>query len=241
MATPQKIRCQVKSVIDHGAHVYTVDLKPERLIPHFKPGQFLHIALDDYDPSGFWPESRVFSIASPASQREHLSITYSVKGRFTSRMEKELVEGKLVWIKMPYGDFVINDCGNIVLFAGGTGITAFTAFLDGLTRDFPNKVYLAYGARNSRLLIYRDLVQRYAAMISQLQPFFFVEQEADGELAGQEVTVGRLSVAAMWQGIENPLGATFYISGPSPMLKVISHDLSERGIRADAIRIDAWE
>ena len=150
MATPQKIRCQVKSIIDHDAHVYTVDLKPERLIPRFKPGQFLHLALDDYDPSGFWPESRVFSIASPPNQRERLSITYSVQGHFTSRMEKELEEGKLIWIKMPYGEFVVQDSGDVVLFAGGTGITAFTAFIDGLNQEFPYKIYLAYGAMKTK-------------------------------------------------------------------------------------------
>ena len=64
MATPQKIRCQVQQITAHGDHVYTVDLTPERPVPRFRPGQFLHLTLDDYDPSGFWPESRVFSIAS---------------------------------------------------------------------------------------------------------------------------------------------------------------------------------
>jgi len=64
MATPQKLRCRIQKITDHGDHVYTADLSPERPLPRFKPGQFLHLTLDDYDPSGFWPESRVFSIAS---------------------------------------------------------------------------------------------------------------------------------------------------------------------------------
>jgi len=85
MGMPQKIRCQVADIIDHGEHVYTVDLLPERPVPRFQPGQFLHLALDPYDPSGFWPESRVFSIASSPSRRERLRISYSVKGRFTPR------------------------------------------------------------------------------------------------------------------------------------------------------------
>jgi NAD(P)H-flavin reductase len=107
--------------------------------------------------------------------------------------------------------------------------------------EYPHKIYLAYGARERRLLIYRDLVERCAAMVSQFQPFYFVEYGADKESAGREVTVGRLSVAVMWQRIENPLSATYYISGPPQMLKVIARDLSECGIRDDAIRIDAWE
>jgi len=49
MATPQKLRCLVNKITDHGDHVYTVDLAPERPVPRFKPGQFLHLTLDDYD------------------------------------------------------------------------------------------------------------------------------------------------------------------------------------------------
>ncbi len=241
MAVAQKIRCRVERITNHGEHVYTVDLVPERRVPVFQPGQFLHLALNEYDPSSFWPESRVFSIASSPQQRERLSIAYSVQGRFTARMEKELAEGKFVWIKLPYGEFIIQGTSDVVLFAGGTGITAFTALLDALTPAFPHKVYLAYGARNSNLLIYRDLAERRAAMVSQLQPFYFVEQDADGESAARSEIVGRLSVAAIWQRIENPLAATYYISGPPLMLKVIAHDLSDHSIRADMIRTDAWE
>ena len=241
MAVAQKIRCRVERITHHGEHVYTVDLVPERRAPTFQPGQFMHLALDAYEPSGFWPESRVFSIASAPNQRERLRITYSVQGRFTARMEKELAEGRFVWIKLPCGEFIIQGASGVVLFAGGTGITAFTAFLDGLTPTFPHKVYLAYGARERRLLIYRDLAEQRAAMVSQLQPFYFVEHDADGASAARSEIVGRLSVAAMWSRIENPLAATYYISGPPPMLKAITRDLSERGIRADMLRMDAWE
>ena len=241
MAVAQKIRCRVERIADHGEHVYTIDLAPERRVPVFQPGQFLHLALDAYDPSGFWPESRVFSIASSPHQRERLGITYSVQGRYTARMERELVQGKQVWVKLPYGEFIVRATSEVVLFAGGTGITAFTAFLDGLAPAFPHKVYLAYGARNARLLIYRDWIEQRAAIVPQLQPFYFVEQGTKGAAAAPSEIVGRLSVAAMWQRVENPLAATFYISGPPPMLKAISCDLGECGLRADAIRVDAWE
>ena len=241
MAIAQKLCCKVQRIVDHGKRVYTVDLVSGKLFPVFKPGQFLHLALDTYDPAGFWPESRVFSIASPLHQRERLSITYSVRGRFTARMERELTEEKKVWIKMPYGEFIIHAASDVALFAGGTGITAFTAFLYALTPAFPHKVYLVYGARNADLLIYHDLVQRWASNDSRFRAFYFVEQDAYGKSAARSETIGQLSVAAVWSRIENPLETTYYISGPPPMLKGISRDLSDCGIRADAIRIDAWE
>ena len=52
----QKLRCVVDRVVDHGERVYTVALRPERPAPRFRAGQFLHLALDPYDPTGFWPE-----------------------------------------------------------------------------------------------------------------------------------------------------------------------------------------
>jgi len=245
MAVAQKLYCQVEQIIYHGEHVYTVALRPERPAPRFRPGQFLHLALDEYDPSGFWPDSRVFSIASSPAQRNLLRISYSVQGRFTARMEKELIEGKWVWVKLPYGDFLIDDTHDVVLFAGGTGITAFTAFLDGLTPDFQHRVYLAYGARNRNLLIYRDMVEQRAQTVQQLQVSCFIEREADMPSATSDIrhppeTIGRLSAAAVWPNIQKPFETTYYLSGPPLMLKALAQELRGLGIRADAIRIDAW-
>jgi ferredoxin-NADP reductase len=245
MSVAQKLRCRVKQIVDHGEHVYTVELLPERKVPLFRPGQFLHLALDAYDPSGFWPESRVFSIANAPSQRERLRISYSVRGRFTARMEQELTVGRWLWVKLPYGEFVIEDTQDIVLFAGGTGITAFTAFLDSLTPKFRQNIYLAYGARDANLLIYRNLVEERTKTVPQFKVFYFIEQ-ADGQLAAAGVserteTTGRLSVDAVWSKIPSPNQVIYYISGPPVMLKTLSDDLRACGIRSDAIRIDAWE
>ena len=77
----------------------------------------------------------MFSIASSPRERDRLTITYAVKGAFTTRMERELAVGREVWVKLPYGEFVIDPTRDAVLFAGGTGVTAFTAFLQSLTPD----------------------------------------------------------------------------------------------------------
>lgn len=239
MAVTQKLGCVVDHVVDHGERVYTLALRPERPAPRFRAGQFLHLALDPYDPSRFWPESRVFSIASPPAQRDLLRITYAVHGPFTARMESDLVEGRHVWIKMPYGDFVIDARADIVLFAGGTGITAFTAFLEDLAAGTHQAVTLAYGARTPGLLIYRDVVERCAARLPALDIMYFVEQDEDGGLPG--MTAGRVSVGAVWPRLRRPLDSTYYISGPPPMLRAIAQDLRARDIAPEAIHIDAWE
>ena len=239
MAVTQKLACRVERIVPHGGRAYTVALRPERPAPVFRPGQFLHLALDPYDATSFWPESRVFSIASSPMERNRLCITYSAVGRFTTRMEAELAIGGNVWVKMPYGDFVVTQTSDVVLFAGGTGVTAFTAFLEGLAPASSQSIHLAYGARTRDLLIYRDLVERSAHRLPLLDVSYFVE-DGKGQAGGRE-TIGRVSVAAVWPKIGRPTAAEHYISGPPAMLRSVAQDLRGRGVSAKAIHIDAWE
>jgi ferredoxin-NADP reductase len=187
----------------------------------------------------------VFSIASPPAQRDTVRITYAVHGRFTSRMESDLVEGRQVWIKMPYGEFVVDNHADVVLFAGGTGITAFSAFLEDLPPGGHQSVTLAYGARTNGLLIYRDVVERCAERLPSLQVSYFVEEESEADPHGREGRVqsspGRVSVEAVWPRLRCPFETSYYIAGPPPMLASVGQDLRARNISPEAIHIDAWE
>ena len=239
---PLKLSCRVERIVNHGEHVYSVDLRPERPAPRFRAGQFLHLALDPYDPTAFWPESRAFSIASSPTERQLLRILYSVRGRFTARMEAELAEGCHVWIRMPYGDFVIDDRHDVVLLAGGTGMSAFTAFLEQLPPDFGHTVVLAYGARSERLLIYRDIVESCTARVERLRPYYFIEERPVTDEADHKASfAGRVSVDVMWPIVSRLQDTAYYISGPPMMLKKIAGDLRDRGVDLKAIHIDAWE
>lgn len=232
---PQKLRCRVEEILDHGGQVYSLVLAPERPAPRFLPGQFLHLALDEYNPGDFWPDSRIFSIASSPLQRDRLRITYAVKGRFTSRMEAELRPGSQVWAKLPYGEFIVDSQTEACLLAGGTGITAFTAFLSTLGAD-PHPVTLFYGARCPDLLIYRPLVEAAAAACPALRRVYLVEEgQAPGCLPGQ------IGLDMVWKYLANPTSVTYYLSGPPAMLGTLSEGLVGRGVPRPQVRMDAWE
>jgi ferredoxin-NADP reductase len=230
MAVVRKIPCVVRAVTDHGERVYTVELRPSTAVPRFKPGQFLHLALDAFEPGGFWPESRVFSIASSPWERDRLTITYAVKGAFTARMERELAPGGSVWVKLPYGEFVVDLGTDAVLFAGGTGVTAFTAFLQSLQPDQATRVLLFYGARKPNLFVYGPLAEACASEVPSLSCSLVCEE-----------TDGRLQVAAAWPAINMLDDPVFYLSGPPQMLTALTVQLHERGVPPAAVRIDAWE
>lgn len=246
MTTPRKLRCRVDRIVDHGERVYSVDLVPEIPAPRFRPGQFLHLTVDDYDPAGFWPESRVFSIASGPESRDRVRVCYSVKGRYTARMERELHAGSSVWIKLPYGDFVIGDDREVVLLAGGTGISAFSAFIRGLSPGGARRVHLVYGARSPELLIDHDIIRERARMVSAFRAVLLTERGVAGAGSGDDrgrvvYRTGRMSVDAAWPELDNPLECVYYLSGPPAMLASLTGELLGRGVQPGRVRQDAWE
>lgn len=241
MPPPQKIKCVVSSVADHGGEVYSIELAPERQAPRFQPGQFLHLALDAYDPGGFWPESRAFSIASGPGLAP-LRITFAVHGPFTARMAAELRPGREVWVKMPYGEFVIEAEGEheLVLCAGGTGITAFTSFLEQMRAPVDaHKVLVAYAARTIDLLVYRPLVDEHAAS-GHVAALYFVE-EFRGATVSPDVIQGRFSIESVWSRLARPGAARYFVAGPPAMLSTVEQELRARDVPPESIRTDAWE
>ncbi len=74
-------------------------------------------------------------------------------------MERELAPGRTVWVKLPYGEFTVDPSRDAVLFAGGTGVTAFTAFLGWLPASGAHRVALFYGARTPDLFVYGDFAR----------------------------------------------------------------------------------
>lgn len=162
-------------------------------------------------------------------------------------MENELHEDRMVWVKLPYGDFVIQDTGNVVLLAGGTGITAFIAFMESLTDAFPRRVFLAYGARKPELLLYRESIDAKAGTKNGFHAFYFVETGGSGNQCGTAHSqspgfiTGCLSLDAIWNRLENPKETTYYIAGPPGMIQTLTGNLLEKNIEAEMIKVDAWE
>jgi ferredoxin-NADP reductase len=235
---PQKVPCKVAEIIPHGERVYTVLLRPQARLPRVAAGQFLHLALDAYRPGDFWPESRVFSIASSPSQTDLLRITYAVKAAFTTRMETELAVGGEVWVKLPYGEFIVARDRDVCLLAGGTGITAFTAFLDDLPADHPHEVHVFYGARTPDLLIYRSLVERFAQRCRKARLYLYAEQ-IDG--ADDAVHCGRLDVVKITCHLVHADRLTYYVAGPPAMIRAATAQLPSLDVPSSHIMVDAWE
>jgi NAD(P)H-flavin reductase len=62
MSNPIKVLASIESINQLGDIIF-VRLKVPPRATRFKAGQFLHLTLDEFDPTeGYWPESRFFPL-----------------------------------------------------------------------------------------------------------------------------------------------------------------------------------
>jgi len=244
LPTPIKVAAKVAEVTVHTHGLRSYILAPARRVPMFAPGQFLHLALDPFEPGSHWPESRVYSIASSPTDRDRLRITVSRQGAFTSRMFDELQLGSEVWLKLPYGSFCPNADlpGRMVMLAGGSGITPFMSFIEWAADNHAAAaIDLHYGARSGSLLIYRHIIEGCAAKgLRDLRVRYYVEQLESGDPADDSLVVGRLSPEEAWNQLEAPQTARFYLSGPKSMIDAFRKRLVQLGANESAVLSDDW-
>lgn len=229
MAIVKKYPARVKAIHNPVDGVYTIELEPIEKPFKYAPGQFLHLALDDYDPAGQWPDSRCFSMQSSPDE-ELIKITYAIKGQFTTRMQQELKPGSEVTLKLPYGDLFTqpHNKENTVFIAGGTGITPFLSLLNHNSfAGYSNPVLYA-GFRNQSMNLYQPELET-AQKINKHFKFSSVYEDTEGIL-----NITKILTAS------NP-DSSFFISGPPLMIKNFRIYLEQAGISKANIRTDDWE
>jgi glycine betaine catabolism B len=234
MANPVKIRATVQKMIKHTDSVASYVFTPQGRVPKFHAGQFLHLALDEYDPSIGWPESRVFSIASAPSERSlKLEITISAKGSFTQRIYNELEVDTTCWLKLPYGEFLFPEDRELILIAGGVGITPYLSLLkQRLEEKSAQPISLHYGIRSKTHYLFSDLLQQCTGEL----PNFNCSMYSDDGTIGKKGYIHLESIRSA--AVENAL---YYLSGPPTMIDHFKANLIESGVHQHQIIVDDWE
>lgn len=222
---PKKYRSRVVSINNPFREIYTLEFESLNGKYKYRPGQFLHLALDsDYDGSGQWPESRCFSMQSNPLD-DNIRISYSVKGKFTRNMVNLIKVGTELWLKLPYGDLFTQEHNkvNTVFIAGGTGITPFLSLFshDSFQEYIDPKIYL--GFRSEAFNIYKedlDILKSHELKI------YYEDVE------------GFLNINSIFD--DNSADNDYFISGPPEMIKKFKNTLIIKGVSQNRILTDEW-
>lgn len=229
MAIVKKYLAEVISFQQPIKDIYTVRLKSLGGAFKYSPGQFLHLALDQYDPSSGWPESRCFSIQS-GSKEAFIKLTFAVKGEFTSKMAENLYEGCVVSIKLPYGDLFSQEHpkDNAIFISGGTGITPFLSlFTDDSFLKYTNPVLYA-GFREHNHNLYTEDLARAQQVNHSFEVNYYYEDEN-----------GIIDISGILD--KHGISKTYFISGPPAMIKRFKNYLTISNVSVNQIKTDDWE
>ena len=210
-------------------NIYILEFKSLGRKFKFLPGQFLHLAIDEYDGVGQWPESRCFSMQSNPKEST-IRITYAVKGGFTKRMAIELSVGVEVWLKLPYGTLFETDHSleKAIFIAGGTGITPYLSlFTNEAFADYKQPC-LFFGIREKKFNLYKEELSKAKKINSSLDVKMYIEAE-DGRPGINDIINTQ------------SLGSSFFISGPPAMIEFYKNSLINNGVERERIITDDWE
>ncbi|NJO90126.1 MAG: FAD-dependent oxidoreductase [Chloroflexia bacterium] len=240
MAAIRKIPVSVKEIIPYSDNVRLYRLSPKRPGIQFKAGQFLHLAIEPYDPSFNWPESRVFSIANSPTRVDTVDILVSKIGGFTNDLFNNVKIDDELWIKLPYGIFNFDESmdHDTVLIAGGTGVSPYISFLQyAIDKNLNPAIHLNYGVRSNELIIIKDLIKEAESKLNNFNYKLFVEQP-DDDSNGLNIIKGQLQVKEIVADSLKLSKPVFYLSGPPAMIMAFDEELKNQGVSLQQIKYD---
>jgi ferredoxin-NADP reductase len=192
--------------------------KHKRYQISFEPGQYATIGFT----SGFRPTPmRCFSIVSTPTSGV-LQFAMRIRGNFTQAAAR-LHPGSVVRVQGPFGDFTINPeyDQNIVMLAGGIGITPFLSMLrDATDRQLKLPVTLWYSNRSSTSVPFHAQLKRLAEQNPYLHIRFF-NNDIEGKVTEAHLQQLQSNTSS---------NTTFFVCGPRGFSEHVQSALRAGGV-----------
>ena len=193
----------------------------------FKAGQF--VSFEVLHPTFNRPVTRPYSIASPPSQRDSVTLLLNlISGGPGSTYLFSLKEGDHTQFKGPTGAFYLRDDAtrDPLFVATGTGIAPIRSMLlDRLGRPPSGAVTLYWGLRSERDLYYQDELEALARRHANFS-FLTTLSRPAASCQGPTGRVTRL----VDERIASVANLAVYLCGNSGMIKDVSALINRRGL-----------
>ncbi len=212
--------------------------KPESI--NFKAGQYVQFVAPRYEKSK-QSVTRAYSIASSPYQKDtiQLIIKKVPEGLCTTYIHEYLKEGDSVSFTGPFGDFIIKETQNDMLFvAGGSGKAPIKSMLEFLSAQGSKRrmVYL-FGARTEKDLYLTDLFEK---LEKELKNFIYVPiLSQPEENSGWKGKTGYI-MPYLKEYIKDAAQMEAYLCGSPGMIDAVKKELHHLKIPADNIFYDSF-
>jgi 3-ketosteroid 9alpha-monooxygenase subunit B len=229
---PGMFRLRVREVIAETPDACSFVLEaPPELAERFrpKPGQFLTFQL----PVKGEPLMRCYSLASSQLLGEPLKVAVKrvAGGRASNWLCDNVREGAWLTVAPPAGLFVPKDLNrNLLLFAGGSGITPVISIAKSALAAGGGQVTLLYANRDEKSVIFAaELAQLARDYPSRLRVIHWLDA-----LQGVTSVAQLAALLAPW------CDAEVFICGPGPFMAAAEAALASLGVPAERVHVERF-
>lgn len=177
------------------------------------------------------------SLSEAPREGDFLEFTKRLSGSAFSARLQGLVAGEVCTVKGPDGHFTLTGSEtNLVLLAGGIGITPIRSILKSLVGKAapPAQTLLLYGNLNAADIAFRTELEELALPGYRLLHVLSDPQGVPGAYQGF------ISAAVIRESLMDPASATFMVSGPPVMVAALQKELAGLGVAPGQIRTDIF-
>lgn len=236
------ISLKVKDVVKETSDAVSIHFEnPENGKINYKAGQFFTLIVNVNGKE----ERRSYSVCSSPEVDEFPAVAVKrVEGGIVSNyLNSEVKAGDTMQVIPPLGNFTTefsaNNSRNIVLIAGGSGITPMMSLAKSALNIEPNsKVTLLYANRNADSIIFKSQLEALKDQFAQLEVIHVLENNDDNY--GQHQGYISQSIVQQVKESVNDAQAEYFVCGPTPMMDIAINSLKNLGVAEGLIRKESF-
>ncbi len=229
---------QVVKIKRHSTLAVTLHLRLlEGYRLHYSAGQFVRVAVQ-IGPNIF---RRCYSLSSTPSEPD-LAITVKrvFLGRVSNFLNDHVRVGDVLYVDDPSGEFILPEKTaadqRYVFVAAGSGIVpVFSLIRDLLERNPEADIQLVYSNRDQHQALFRKELEKLSRNHVGFRCQWVFTRQHDLPGGG-----GRLSADDLWNNLDDPDTALFYICGPAGMARACMSMLKTQGIPETRIKVELF-
>jgi len=217
---------EILKVKEESPDVKTFTFKLKNGEFNFKAGQFVEVSV-------FGMGEAPFTLSSSPFDTEKFEVSIMRVGSVTAAIHQKK-EGDIVGIRGPYGThFPLEKCEgkNITIVGGGIGIAPLRSLIYALIheREKYNNIKVLYGAREPRLIVYKDLWDEFKKHVEVYLTVDFADETWKGHVG---VVTSLFDVVKV-----DPKDNMAFVCGPPIMIKFVTQKLLELGFAPENIHL----
>ena len=195
----------------------------------YRAGQFLTLEVE----VGGERLRRCYSLASsPDCDHEHkITVKRTQGGKVSNWLNDRVRAGDTLSVMAPEGRFVLDASdGDVLLFAGGSGITPVISILKSVLHTTRRRAALVYANRHRAATIFEAELER----LTRANPGRLTVHHRLDEHHGVIDEAAVIAVASAHPG------ASCFLCGPGPFMTLVESALMRSGVSPDNIRVERF-